>query len=102
MNYCGLTSKEIVAISDKNPEKYTLTTPGNRIPIIPHSELRKIRPEYVFVNIWHLRTEVLKDETELLESGTKFIFLLPRIHVVDKNNYQRYLSRDFRDLAYTI
>jgi NDP-4-keto-2,6-dideoxyhexose 3-C-methyltransferase len=102
MNYCNLTSKNIIAISDKNPEKYNLTTPGTRIPIIPHAKLREIKPEYVFVNIWHLRNEVLKDEVDLLESGTKFIFPLPRIHVIDKNNYKRYLIRDFKDIAYTL
>lgn len=102
MNYCGLTSADIIAISDKNPEKYSLTTPGTRIQIIPHAKLREIKPEYVFVNIWHLRREVLADEVELLESGTKFVFPLPRIHIVDRNNYKRYMNRDFKDIAYTL
>jgi NDP-4-keto-2,6-dideoxyhexose 3-C-methyltransferase len=102
MNYCGLQAKDLVAIGDRNPEKDGLTTPGTRIPIISHESLRQLNPEYLFVLIWHFRREVIKDEIALLKRGCKFVFDLPRLHVVDASNYERYLDRSFEDLAYSL
>jgi len=37
-----------------------------------------------------------------LKRGTKLVFHLPRLHVVDAANYERYLERPFEDLAYSL
>jgi NDP-4-keto-2,6-dideoxyhexose 3-C-methyltransferase len=102
LNYCGITADDIVAFGDRNPEKDGLVTPGSRIPIISHEKLRKINPEYLFVTIWHFRTEVIRDEIDFLKRGGKLVFDLPRMHIVDASNYQRYLERSFEDLAYSL
>jgi len=102
MNYCGVTSKHLPAIGDRNPEKDGLTTPGTRIPIISHAKLRQLKPDYLFVLIWHFRKEVIADEIDYLKGGGKMVFDLPRLHVVDASNYQRYLDTSFEDLAYSI
>lgn len=102
MNYCGLSNVDLIAIGDRNPEKDGLTTPGTRIPIISHAKLRREKADYVFVLIWPFRKEVIQDEIEFIMRGGKFVFNLPRLHVVDKNNYQRYLQRNFEDLAYSL
>ncbi len=102
LNYCGIGADDIVAIGDRNPEKDGLVTPGSRIPIISHEKLRKINPEYLFVLIWHFRTEVIRDEIDFIKRGGKLVFDLPRIHVVDASNYERYLERSFEDLAYSL
>lgn len=102
MNYCGITKDDLIAIGDRNPEKDGLTTPGTRIPIISHAKLRKEKADYIFVLIWPFRKEVIQDEIEFIMRGGKFVFDLPRLHVVDKGNYQRYLELDFEDLAYSL
>jgi len=102
MNYCGLTNDDIIGIGDRNPEKDGLVTPGTRIPIMAHDKLRQKNADYLFVFIWHLRKEVIQDESEYLMGGGKMVFVLPRLHVVDKNNYQRYLEKDFEDLAFSL
>ena len=102
LNYCGIGADDLVAIGDRNSEKDGLVTPGSRIPIISHEKLRAIKPEYLFVLIWHFRTEVIRDEMEFIKRGGKLVFDLPRIHVVDASNYQRYLERPFEDLAYSL
>ena len=102
LNYCGVTKDDLVAIGDRNPEKDGLTTPGTRIPIISHAKLRELRPDYLFVQIWFLRKEVIQDEMAHLQRGGKIVFSLPRLHVVDKDNYQRYLDSDFEDLAFSL
>ena len=102
LNYSGVTKNDLIAIGDRNPEKDGLTTPGTRIPIISHAKLRKERADYLFVLIWFLRKEVILDEIEFLVRGGKLVFDLPRLHVVDKGNYQRYLETNFDDLAYSL
>lgn len=102
MNYCGLTANDIKAIGDRNPEKDGLTTPGTRIPIISHKKLRKINADYTIVFIWHLRKEVIQDEINYLMNGGKLVFVLPRLHIVDKDNYTRYVNDDFKNLAFSI
>ncbi len=102
LNYCDIKSDDIVAIGDRNPEKDGLVTPGTRIPIISHQKLRDLKPEYLFVLIWHFRKEVIRDEVDLIKRGCKLVFDLPRLHVVDASNYERYLERSFEDLAYSL
>lgn len=102
LNYCGVTSKDIIAIGDRNPEKDGLTTPGTHIPIVAHAKLPKDKADYLFVLIWHLRKEVIRDEIDYILKGGKLVFDLPRLHVVDKDNYERYLASDFDDLAFSL
>lgn len=102
LNFCGLGPNDIQAIGDRNPEKDGLVTPGTRIPIISHEKLRALSPEYLFVFIWHFRNEVIRDEMEFLRRGGKLIFALPRLHVVDINNYNRYLDNSFEDHAFSL
>ena len=102
LNYCGIGAKDIVAFGDRNPEKDGLITPGSRIPIISHEKMRELNPEYLIVLIWHFRKEVIRDEIPLLKKGCKLVFDLPRMHIVDASNYERYLERPFDDFAYTL
>ena len=102
LNFCGLGPNQIQAIGDRNPEKDGLVTPGTRIPIISHEKLRALMPEYLFVFIWHFRNEVIRDEMDFLRRGGKLIFALPRLHVVDINNFQRFLDNTFEDQAFSI
>ncbi len=89
-------------ISDRNSEKHGLITPGSSIPIISHEQMRADAPDYLFVLIWHFRKEVIRDERDFLKRGGKMIFCLPRLHVVDGENYERYLTSGFEDLAYAL
>jgi NDP-4-keto-2,6-dideoxyhexose 3-C-methyltransferase len=102
MNYCGIGPADLVVIGDRNPEKDGRVTPGTRIPIVTHADLRARRPDYIFSFIWHLRKEVITDELDYLRAGGKLVFALPRLHVVDSSNCERYLQRSFEDLAFAI
>jgi NDP-4-keto-2,6-dideoxyhexose 3-C-methyltransferase len=102
LNYCGLGPEDLVAICDKQAQKHDLVTPGVRIPIISQEQMRRERPDYLFVLIWHLRREVILDERVYLEGGGRLVFHLPHLHIVDKDNWQRYLDRPFADLGYSL
>jgi len=102
LNFCNLGPEDLPCISDRNPEKVGLITPGTGIPIISHEEMREEKPEYLFVLIWHFRKEVIEYELEFLKRGGKLVFHLPRLHTVDINNHKRYLNSPFEDLSFPI
>lgn len=102
LNYCGLGPDDLPAVCDKQEQKHGRVTPGTRIPIVSQEEMRREKPDFLFVLIWHLRREVILDERAYLEKGGKLVFHLPRLHIVDKDNWQRYLDRPFADLGYSL
>ena len=101
LNYCGVTYKNISYICDANPSKIGKFTPGSYINIISKEKMRKINPKYLLVLIWSFKTEVIKQEKEFIEKGGKLIFPLPVFHIVDKDNYLKYLKEDFSIFSFT-
>ena len=95
LNYCNLNYKNISYICDANPSKEGKFTPGSHIKIISKNKMRKIKPKYLIVLIWSFRAEVIKQEKKFIEDGGKLIFPLPIFHIVDKENYKKYLKEDF-------
>ena len=44
--------------------------------------------------------KVIKQEKSFIKDGGKLIFPLPVFHIVDKDNYLRYLEEDFRTFLF--
>jgi hypothetical protein len=82
LQFCGLTSKEIPAIADVNPEKFGRVTPGSHIPIISEQEAKNMKPDYFLVLPWHFKDNILRREHEYLKQGGRFIFPFPEIEIV--------------------
>ena len=88
-------------ICDANASKEGKYTPGSHIQIISKSKMRKLKPKYLVVLIWSFRSEVIKQEKKFLRDGGKLIFPLPVFHVVDKENYKKYLKEDFKIFSFS-
>lgn len=84
LQLCELTNKDIPFAADRNPDKWGAKTLGSDIQIISEEESRKMKPDYYFCPIWAFKNEVLFREKEMIENGTKFIFPLPELEIVDK------------------
>ena len=95
LNYCGITNKNLQYICDANPAKTGKFTPGSFIKIITKNEMRNLNPKFLLVLIWSFRSEVIKQEKKFILKGGKLIFPLPVFHIVDKDNYKKYLKEDF-------
>lgn len=83
LQYCDLTVDHIVAIADRNPDKVGLVM-STGIPIISEQEMRKNKPDYLFVLPWHFREEFLKREFQYLDEGGKIVFPFPRLTIVER------------------
>ena len=82
LQYYNLDKKKIKFISDRNPRKTNLYTPGSNIRIISEAESRKLNPDYYLVLAWHFKKEILLREKMIRKMGTKFIFPLPNIEII--------------------
>jgi NDP-4-keto-2,6-dideoxyhexose 3-C-methyltransferase len=102
LQYCGIRPGDFAAICDKQSMKHGLMTPGTRFDIVSQEAARAAKPEYLYILIWHLRREIILDELAYLEAGGKLVFPLPRLHLVDRDNYKAYLDRPFDDFSFTL
>jgi len=82
LQYYGITSDLIELIAERQEQKYNKYTAGSWIKIISESEMRKIKPDYLFILPWHFSSEFLHREKTLLDNGTKFIIPLPELKII--------------------
>lgn len=82
LQFCNITSSQIPFIAEINEEKYGCYTPGTNIPIISEIEAKEIKPDYFLVLPWHFRENILRHETDYLNSQGKFIFPLPFVEII--------------------
>jgi len=82
LQYYNLNNNKIKFISDRNPKKNDLFTPGSNIKIISEAMSRKMNPDYYLVLAWHFKKEILQRETKMRKKGTKFIFPLPNVKII--------------------
>ena len=83
LQWCGIDNTVIDYASDRNAEKDGAKTIGTEIPIISEKKSRAMKPDYYLVLPWHFRKEFLERETEMLRQGTKMIFPLPEVEIVE-------------------
>ncbi len=81
LQYCEVTSSQVRAIAERNPDKVGLLTPGTEIPICSEEEMRKARPDYLLVLPWHFLPEFLDREKAYLEGGGKMVVPLPEFKI---------------------
>jgi len=100
LNHCKINNLQIKKICDGSSKKIGSYTPGSNIKIISKNQMRKEKPDYLWVLIWSFRKEVIQQELSFLKMGGKLVFHLPRFHIVDISNYKSFLKKNFNKLAY--
>lgn len=83
LQYFGLTSKDIIAGAEANPDKWGRKTVGSLIPLVSIDEMKKINPDYQIVLIWHLFEGLMDKEKDYLKRGGKFILPLPEFSIIE-------------------
>jgi hypothetical protein len=82
LQFCGITTEEVRAVAEVNPDKFGAFTPGTNIPIISETEARAMNPDYFLVLPWHFKEGILQREAEFLAKGGRMIFPFPEIEIV--------------------
>ncbi len=82
LQFCGLTTHEIEAIAEVNPDKMGSFTPGSRIPIISDAEAKALKPDYYLILPWHFKDGIITREQDYINSGGRFILPFPEVQII--------------------
>ncbi|QLD23468.1 class I SAM-dependent methyltransferase [Micromonospora carbonacea subsp. aurantiaca] len=82
LQYCGIDRTLIPYAAERNPDKVGARTLGTDIEIISEADSRARRPDHYLVLPWHFHDEIVAREAATVAAGTKLIFPLPSLRVV--------------------
>ncbi|HTP61548.1 MAG TPA: class I SAM-dependent methyltransferase [Burkholderiales bacterium] len=80
-NYCGITASLVEFISDTTPIKQGKFNPGTHIPVRPHAEFARRRPDCALLFAWNHGEEVMAKELAFTAAGGRWITYVPRVEV---------------------
>ena len=92
IQWYGFDNQELPYAADRNPKKDGAKTVGTGIEIISEEASRAMQPDYYLVLPWHFRREFLLREKSTIMAGTRMIFPLPELLVVDSENFDEALD----------
>ncbi|MBK4722806.1 class I SAM-dependent methyltransferase [Azospirillum sp. YIM DDC1] len=92
LQWYGINRLLVDCAAERNPGKVGARTLGTDIPIVSEEESRAQKPDYYLVLPWHFKREFLEREREAIMNGTKMLFPLPTVEVVDRHNYEAALA----------
>ena len=82
LNYCGVKSDLIDFVVDANPHKQNKFLPASHIPVVDESEIRKLKPAFVLILPWNLKSEITKQLSYIKDWGGKFVIPIPEIEIL--------------------
>lgn len=83
LNYCGIRTDFLDFTVDRNPYKHGRFCPGSRIPICAPERIAEIKPDYVLILPWNLKTEIMLQLSYIREWGGRFVTPIPDVAVFD-------------------
>jgi SAM-dependent methyltransferase len=82
LNYCGIGTDLVDYTVDKSPHKQGHYLPGVHIPIREPDDIRRTRPDYVFILPWNLKDEIMDEMSFVRDWGGRFMVRTPEIAVL--------------------
>ena len=76
-----IDNKTINKIFEINKEKFNKFTPISKIRIVNELEIRKIKPDYILILIWHFGKSIIK-KIKKFSKKTKIIIPFPKIKII--------------------
>jgi len=76
LNYLGLGTDDIIAVSDNNELKIGTLTPGTHIPVISEDDFQNTGVTHALLLAWNY-ADFFMENAEYIKSGGKFIIPLP-------------------------
>ena len=82
LNYCGIKSELITFVVDASPHKQGKFLPGSHIPIVSEEQIKKEKPDYVFILPWNLKEEIISQLSYIANWGGKFFTAIPECKII--------------------
>jgi SAM-dependent methyltransferase len=83
LNYCEITTDLLPFTVDKSPHKQGHFLPGTHIPIFAPVKIEEIKPDYLFLLPWNLKTEIMNQMAYIRNWGGKFVIPIPEVSVIE-------------------
>jgi SAM-dependent methyltransferase len=82
LNYCGVKTDLLPLTVDRSPHKHGKFMPGTHIPIFPPEKIFEVKPDYLLILPWNLKTEIMEQMQAVREWGCKFVLPIPELQIV--------------------
>lgn len=82
LNYCGIRTDFIDYTVDRNPYKQGKYLPGTHIPILGPEQIKKTKPDYLFILPWNFKKEIMTQEAYIREWGGQFVIPIPELTII--------------------
>ena len=79
INFCNIPQKFLSFISDKNPMKQGLYSPGSKIPIFSENKIREQKPDFIVIFPWNIKEEIIDQLKFVKQWGCKFVVAIPKL-----------------------
>lgn len=81
INYFGIREDLLPMVVDSSPIKQGKFLPGSRIPVHSPEEIKRLKPEYLFILPWNLKEEISEQHAYIREWGGKFVTAIPKLEI---------------------
>jgi len=81
LNYAGVKADLVAFVCDAATAKQGKYMPGSHVPIVPPSQLRQCRPDFLLVLPWNIEDEIRAAAAPLLDGRTRTVTALPSLRV---------------------
>ncbi|WP_371504482.1 methyltransferase domain-containing protein [Nitrosopumilus adriaticus] len=82
LNYCNIKEKDLKFTVDISPHKKELYLPGTHIQIKDIKEIKKEKPDYLFILPWNLKEEIIHEQNYIKKWGGKFVIPIPKVKII--------------------
>ena len=82
INYAGIKRDMINFVCDAAISKIGKYLPGSHIPILDPKVLKSKHVDYLIIFPWNISCEIIEQNKELSESGTKFVTIIPELKII--------------------
>jgi hypothetical protein len=83
LNYCAIRTDFLDFTVDRNPYKHGKFLPGTHIPIYLPERIKAVKPDYLLILPWNLKTEIMDQNAYIREWGGKFVVPIPEVLIYD-------------------
>jgi len=81
LNYCGVKKDLIPFVVDVSPHKQGKFLPGIHIPVVYEEEIQKLKPDFVLILPWNLKSEISQQLSYIRDWDGQFVVPIPNIEI---------------------
>lgn len=82
LNFAGIKEDLLTYVVDKNPTKQNKYLPGSRVPIMNEDIIKQLKPDYILILPWNLKSEVMEQLNYVSTWSGKFVTAVPQLEVL--------------------